>query len=222
MEMKRRDPAEIKADVSSQLFWDGRIDDSDISVDVADGKVILSGSVPSFSDRWEAEDDAWSIPGVRSVDNRLKVSPVISPAMEDDQIRARVENVLDWSPTIDATRISVSVAGGVVTLSGSVDSYWQRTRAWDLASGVSGVVDVINDLTASPPQEIPDEDIRNDIMNTLSRNTLIDASRVNVNVADGIVTLTGSVEDYNAYRTVYQIANFTSGVIDVHNDLVIA
>lgn len=220
MEMRRRDPEEIKADVSSQLFWDGRIDDSDIAVDVADGKVILSGSVPSFSDRWEAEDDAWAIPGVRAVDNRLKVSPVVSPALEDEQIRARVLNVLDWSPTVDASRIKVFVTGGVVTLAGSVDSSWQKTRAWDLATGVSGVVDVVNDLSVSPPQEISDEDIKNDILSTLSRNTLIDSDRVRVDVSDGIVTLTGSVDDYNAYRTVAQIANYTIGVIDVRNEIV--
>jgi osmotically-inducible protein OsmY len=221
MEMRRRDPEEIRADVSSQLFWDNRIDDSDIAVDVADGRVVLSGTVPSFSDRWEAEDDAWSIPGVRSVDNRLKVTPVISPALEDEQVKARVRNVLDWSPTVDASGINVSVSGGVVTLTGNVDSSWQRTRAWDLASGVSGVVDVINELTVSPPQLISDEDIRNDILSTLARNTLIDASRVNVGVDDGIVTLTGSVDDYNAFRTVYQVANYTTGVIDVNNDLTI-
>jgi osmotically-inducible protein OsmY len=221
MEMRRRDPQEIRADVSSHLFWDSRIDDSDISVDVSDGTVILSGSVPSFPDRWEAEDDAWSIPGVRTVDNRLKVSPVMSPALEDDQVRARVEKVLAWSPAIGASRVRVSVQGGVVTIEGTMDSYWQKARARDLAAGVSGVVDVADGLSVSPPHEISDEDIRNDILGTLARNTLVDTSRVNVEVGGGIVTLTGAVDDYNAYRTVYQIANYTTGVIDVRNDLVI-
>jgi hyperosmotically inducible protein len=158
---------------------------------------------------------------VRAVDNRLKVSPMVSPALEDDQIRARVKSVLEWSPTIDASRITVEVTGGVVTLYGNVASTWQKTRAWDLASGVSGVVDVVNDLSVSPPREISDEDIRNDIMSTLARNTFIDSSRVNVNVDDGVVTLTGSVGDYNASRTLQQIANYTTGVIDVRNELTI-
>jgi hyperosmotically inducible periplasmic protein len=221
MEMRRRDPDDIRADVSSQLFWDSSLDSSDIIVDVEGNRVILTGSVPSYADRWEAETDAYAIPGVTSVDNRIDVRPDVSPLPSDEDIRLRVENVLDWNPIIDASGISVSVAGGVVTLSGTVDSYWQKDRARDIVTNVSGVVDAIDELKVMPPEEIPDEEIRDDILNALDRS-YVDASGVDVAVNDCIVTLAGTVFSYGDYRAIEQIADFTNGVCDVNNNLVIA
>lgn len=221
MEMRRRPPDDVRDDVSSQLFWDSSLDSSDIDVEVNGNTVILTGSVPSYADRWEAEEDAYAIPGVAYVDNRLAVRPAISPLPSDEDLRARVENILDWNPVIDASGITVSVDRGAVTLSGVVDSYWQKDRAWDLASNVSGVVEVADTLTVLPPEEIPDEEIRDDILSALDRS-YVDASGVNVSVQDCVVTLDGQVYNYNDYRTVEQIADFTGGVCDVNNNLVIA
>ncbi|HQI02743.1 MAG TPA: BON domain-containing protein, partial [Deltaproteobacteria bacterium] len=77
MELSREE--KIRDDVNTHLVWDNRIDAKDIRVEVVGSRVILIGTVPSYSDRWQAEDDAYSIPGVRSVDNRLKVVPAVSP-----------------------------------------------------------------------------------------------------------------------------------------------
>ncbi len=220
MELSRSE--RIRDEVNSNLVWDNRIDATNINVDVVDGRVILTGTVPSYSDRWEAEDDAYSIPGVRYVDNRLKVVPTVSPIPSDADIRLRVENVLHRNPSIDASRILVSVENGAVTPNGTVPSYWLKDKTHDIASGVSGVVDVINDLRVHLPEETTDRAIRRDILNTLERHTLIDTGRVNVKVSRGIVTLSGTVDGYNDFRTVEEIAKFTNGVVDVINELVIA
>jgi osmotically-inducible protein OsmY len=221
MEMRRRMPDDIRADVSSQLFWDSSLDSSEINVDVTQDKVILTGSVPSYADRWEAEIDAYSIPGVTSVDNRIEVRPMISPLPSDGDLSTRVANVLDWNPVIDASGITVSVTGGVVTLSGTVDSFWQKGRARRIAANVSGVVDVVDNLRVLPLEDIPDEDIREDILSALERS-YVDAGDVDVSVEACIVTLSGKVYGYSDYRTVEGIANFTSGVCDVRNNLAIA
>ncbi|HNY64241.1 MAG TPA: BON domain-containing protein [Deltaproteobacteria bacterium] len=219
--MRRRMPDDIRADVSSQLFWDSSLDSADINVEVEEDKVVLTGSVPSYADRWEAEVDAFSIPGVKAVDNRIEVRPMISPAPSDRDLATRVANVLDWNPIIDATGISVSVTGGVVTLSGRVDSFWQKKRARRIAANVSGVVDVVDDLRVVPLEEIPDEDIRNDILSALERS-YIDASDVEVFVDGCVVILKGTVYGYTDYRAAESIAAFTNGVCDVRNQLTIA
>ncbi|HQG31291.1 MAG TPA: BON domain-containing protein [Deltaproteobacteria bacterium] len=220
MERGRR-PEDIMVDVSTQLFWDNRINDSNINIEVSGSRVILTGTVPSSTDRWEAEEDAYSIPGVSYVENRLRVNPAAYPEPNDLEIRSRVENVLDWNPTIDTSRIEVQAHDGVVILKGFVDTYWQKTRAWEIASNVSGVREVINELKVKPPEEITDEDIENDIKRAFARTRYVDTDRVDVSVENGIVTLKGTVGDYYAYRTVQEIANYTSGVIEVHNRLVI-
>jgi osmotically-inducible protein OsmY len=220
-QMEKRRSEDIRADVSSQLFWDNRIDESNVNVDVTEGRVILTGTVPTYSDRWQAEDDAYSIAGVRYVDNRLRVSPTTFPVPGDTEVASNIRNVLEWNPTIDSSRIDVSVSDGIVTLSGAVDSYWQKSRAGYLVANVGGVVDVSNLLRVEPVGTESDEDIRRDVLTTLARNTFIEADRINVHVSDGTVTLTGTVDDYFAWRTAEDVAKFTSGVVDVHNDLVI-
>lgn len=218
---KGRRSEDIMVDVSTQLFWDNRINDSNINIEVSGDRVILTGTVPSSSDKWEAEEDAYSIPGVSSVENRLRVNPSAYPEPSNLEIRSRVENVLDWNPTIDTSGIDVSAHDGVVVLKGVVDSYWQKTRAWDIASNVKGVREVVNELKVAPPEEITDEDIQSDLERAFARSRYVDTNRVSVSVRNGIVTLSGTVGDYYAYRTVQEIANYTNGVIDVRNQLVI-
>ncbi len=219
---EKRRSEEIRADVSSQLFWDNRIDESNINVDVSDGRVILTGTVPTYSGRWQAEDDAYLISGVRYVDNRLQVSPTTFPVPGDTELASNIRNILEWNPTLDSSRIKVLAHEGIVTLTGSVDSYWQKSRVEYLVSNVGGVIDVQNLLQVETAVGISDQDIKRDIESTLARNTLIDSTRIKVQVNDGVVTLSGTVDDYLTCRTAQDIAKYTSGVIDVLNDQVIA
>lgn len=65
---------------------------------------------------------------------------------DDDQIRVNVETVLAEDSWLDASEISVNVTGGVVTLTGTVESREAKRRAEDLAGQILGVKDVQNNL----------------------------------------------------------------------------
>ncbi len=218
-----RKPEEIKKDVYSQLIWDTRVNESDINVEVSDGKVVLTGLVPTCPDRLEAEDDAYAVSGVRYVDNGLRVSyPPSFPTPRDPDIASKVRSLLEWNPNIDSKRIDVAVDCGQVTLMGSVGSIWQKYNAEHITENVSGVIGVRNQLKVEPPRTVTDEDIRTDIISSLVRNSFPDVTMVNVHVKDSIVTLSGTVNDYFECRTAEDIARYTNGVVDVNNNLVIA
>ncbi len=223
MTVATRSAEDIRNDVREQLTWDTRVDSSSIEVDVVDATVILSGTVPTYPDRNQAQTDALQVPGVAGVDNRLVVSfPSAYVIPPDAEISFNVTSALSWSPSVDGTRIHVAVDQGVVTLSGTVDSYWQKHRAEEIAANTSGVTDVRNELAVAPtaPAAV-DEDIRREILTALERNTSIDINRVNVEVNNGVVTLTGAVSDYAAFRAVQDAARYTSGILEVNNNLTI-
>lgn len=49
--------------------------DVDITVDVKNGEVTLTGTVPNKRVKYAAGDDAWWVPGVVDVDNKIELAP---------------------------------------------------------------------------------------------------------------------------------------------------
>lgn len=64
-----------------------------------------------------------------------------------------------------------------------------------------------------------DERIREDVSEALTRSHDVDATNIDVSVTDGLVTLTGSVDDRHAKRMAEDVAQDVSGVRDVQNQL---
>src|SRR5690242_10999326 len=63
----------LEFDVKDTLDWDSAIDDRRIDVKADDGHVTLTGSVPSYYEKVRATEDAWSVGGVKTLDNELLV-----------------------------------------------------------------------------------------------------------------------------------------------------
>ena len=69
----------------------------------------------------------------------------------DSEIQQDVARELSWDTRVSPTEVGVQVSKGVVTLSGTVDS-WAKVRAAEKAAHrVVGVLDVANDLSVKLP-----------------------------------------------------------------------
>jgi osmotically-inducible protein OsmY len=75
-----------------------------------------------------------------------------SVALDDAEITARVKASFFAEPGLKTLQISVDTVKGVVTLTGSVDTPENKTRAKDLAAAVAGVKDVDNRLVPMSPK----------------------------------------------------------------------
>ena len=64
----------IREDVCELLTQDPDVDASEVTVEVKDGQVILTGTVDSRDAKWLAEDIAEAVSGVKNVVNKLKAS----------------------------------------------------------------------------------------------------------------------------------------------------
>ncbi len=145
--------AEIKKVVIDELYWDDRVDASKIMVQVDSGKVVLTGNVPSYMARDRVEAAVLRIRGVTRIENKLTVLYTGFPA--DKEIRFSIQNLITANPELRKEDIRISVVGGVVTLEGSVTSYWKKTQARKVACGAEGVLDVVNRLTVVPTARCP-------------------------------------------------------------------
>ncbi len=212
-----------KQDVIDQLVWDDRVNANDVFVNVENGSVQLKGKVPNISAKFAAASDAYMVDGVTSVDNQLKVEfPERETIPEDAQITSNVSNMLLWSDSIDSSDISVKTENGVVTLTGSVNSYWEKAEAEDIAASALGVADVVNLLNVNLTGTFIDAEIETDIENAFRRSLLIDEEKIDVTVVNGLATLTGTVNSYQVKRIALDIASYTAGVTDVIDELVVA
>lgn len=112
----------------------------------------------------------------------------------DREIQADVLAEFQWDQSIQASEIGVAVKDGVVTLTGTVDSFLKKWRAEEAAHRVAGVNAVANDITVRTLGERTDADIAAAALHALKWNAGVQADRIHVTVDKGWVTLKGDVE----------------------------
>lgn len=212
--------AVIKKRIVDDLYWDTSIDAAKVLVKVDTGRVTLTGTVSSYTARSRATDAAYRIPDVIWVDNRLTVRyPEAVPS--DADIRKSVVDNLAADPDLDRTDIRVLVKGGTVTLEGSVDEYWKKGEAGRTSCRTRGVCDIVNRLTVVPTRSVADKAIADDVRAALERNFNGRTEEMTIEVVEGVVTLSGTVPSWVSRRAAVNAAEFTRGVVDVIDDLVV-
>jgi osmotically-inducible protein OsmY len=76
---------DLRAGVLNALYWDLRVPRHQLSVDVENGWVTVSGTVDFPYQRSSAEFDARSVPGVVGVTNLIRLTEAQHPAHRADQ-----------------------------------------------------------------------------------------------------------------------------------------
>ncbi|MGI9247134.1 MAG: BON domain-containing protein [Steroidobacteraceae bacterium] len=121
-----------------------------IDVETYRGVVQLGGFVDSAEQKARATELARGITGVKDVRNDLRVSDAdqstVGQTIDDGMITAQIKAKLIADTRTDAYKINVETKGGVVQLTGFVDSEDAKRQASEVARTVNGVSKVANDL----------------------------------------------------------------------------
>jgi osmotically-inducible protein OsmY len=148
-------------------------------------------------------------------------APMIG-SMTDHELQHEVRGELKWDPSVDATRIAVSVNDGVVTLSGRVSTYPEKVAAEKAAKRVRGVRAVANEIEVVPDgAPPPDEEIAREALKALKWNIFVPSRKIKVSVSDGWVTLYGEVNWQFQKQAAEDAVSSLLGVKGVNNRIMV-
>lgn len=208
---------QIQSDVLNELKWDPKVEASDIGVTVQDGAVTLTGTVTNYPAKLAAEQAAKRVKGVRAIAKEIKVELEHANRNTDEEIAKRVAHVLDWSISIPDHNIMAEVSKGHVTLTGDVDWQYQRMKAERQIEEIRGVVEVTNHIKIRP--RATDPEVRRAIISALHRHATLEASKIDVAIVDGKVTLSGDVDATFEKELIEDAVWSALGVTEVLNHL---
>ena len=116
--------------------------------------------------------------------------------MDDRTLKTAIIDELDWRPSVNAKDIAIGADGGVVTLSGHVGSYAEKfdvEKAVKHIQGVKAIVDKL-EVRLSGSGLLADDEIAKRVLQSLSWAATVPKDKVQVQVENGWVTLTGELE----------------------------
>jgi osmotically-inducible protein OsmY len=208
--------SQLQKDVNAELEWEPSIHAEHIGVEVKQGVITLAGEVESYAEKWKAERAALRVSGVRALTTELKVRiPGLSQRTDAD-IAAAVENVLGWTSSLPEGAVKVMVEAGWVTLTGAVESHYQRQAATDAVRTLLGVTGVSDQIGIKPSvTAVAATAVKADIEAALKRTSIADAQNISVAVHGQDVTLSGTVQSWNERDTANNSAWGTPGVRNV-------
>jgi osmotically-inducible protein OsmY len=139
----------------------------------------------------------------------------------DEEIGRDVRRALEWDRRVQPSDIAAAVLRGIVTLTGTVDSLFQRWAAEDVAASVRGVRGVTNDIEVRLPvgHERNDVDLSLAVARALALDPALAERAVTAIVFSGQVTLEGDVEDPREKDTAARNASQVFGVREVVNHI---
>ncbi len=135
------DDEEIATAAVNRLKWDATIPNSVIKAKVENGMITLTGEVEWHYQQEAAADDVRGLRGVIGVSNQI----TIKPKPDTSRIREDILAALDRS-WFDPATITVSAQGGKVTLTGNVESWYERDEAGSTAWAAPGTTSVENNI----------------------------------------------------------------------------
>ena len=182
--------------------------------------VTLTGHVGSYAQKLAAISAVRRVKGVHGIADEIEVRYSSDETTSDDEIAKRAINVLSWDSVVPSNAIQVTVRDGLVTLTGKVNWYYQKSSAERDVRRLSGVRGVVNNVEIEPHAK-PDN-VRKKIEAALKRHAEIEAKDIRVTVRDDDeVLLEGKVRNWDEKLAVDNAAWSAPGVKNVKDQLTI-
>jgi hyperosmotically inducible periplasmic protein len=220
----------IETSARNSFVFKTYLQGDDIKIQSKDGAVTLTGIVNENYHKTLAQETVSGLPGVRSVDNRLKVKGASPTTNSDAWLRDKVKVALLFHRNVRAASTEVDVKDGIATLRGNAESQAQKELSTEYARYVEGIRDVKNEMTVSDTSKIPhrtmgekidDASISAQVNMTLLNHRSTSVLNTTVKTKLGVVTVGGKAKNSAEIELVSKLVNDIAGVKSVKNRMTI-
>jgi len=212
---------QLRDDILDELAYEPIVDAAHVGVAVENGVVTLTGHVSSYAQKLAALAAVRRVKGVHGIADEIEVRYASDETTTDDEIASRALNVLSWDSVVPIDAVQVTVRDGLITLTGEVHWYYQKSSAERDVRGLAGVRGVVNNIEIKPHAK-PDN-VKKRIEAALKRHAEVEARDIRVTVRDDDeVLLDGKVRNWDEKRAVEKAAWSAPGVKNVKDRLTIA
>jgi osmotically-inducible protein OsmY len=220
----------IESSAAKSYVFKTYLKDDSIKTESKDGVVTLTGTVAEASHKSLAQDTVTGLPGVKSVDNQLRVKGGQPAEHSDTWISMKVKSALLFHRNVSATGTKVYVNKGIVTLQGEASSQAEKELTTEYARDVDNVKEVKNLMTiATTPatasetmgDKIDDASITAQVKSSLMSHHSTSALKTGVETTDGVVTVSGIAKNDAEKSLVTKLVTDINGVNSVINNMTI-
>lgn len=209
--------ATLREAIEKSIASEGLAAAGQVGVLVRAGRVHLFGNVPSYAVRCGALQAARRIAGAHNVFVDLRVQP---NGVGDEELAARARAIIRWSALVPEDSVTVAVAGGVLTLSGTLATRSQHQGLLAQMVPLAGLVDLVDRIAIGTSTGLLPLAAR--IRNALREHAGADAERVRFELADdGCVRIEGELSDWRSHRAIMDALRTLEGVRRIEDAITI-
>ncbi|MBD3271946.1 MAG: BON domain-containing protein [Elusimicrobia bacterium] len=219
---------EIVPEIKQRLAYDPYINEDLISVEIDNSTVTLHGTVGSRFEKKRIIARSYVYGVYDVVADRVTVYPRLNDPMKkksyqqhvgDKDIRTALILAFSYDPYVDSGDITVSVADGVVRLSGTVEHRRSKHAAVKNAYNTLGVTRVTDEIAVRPPDLYTDTQITDTVTMLIRLDAILERFDLVVWSRNNNVYLNGTVDTFYEKKRAEQIADGVRGVVDVTNHI---
>ena len=210
----------LRQDILDEFEFDPRFDGQHIGVAVDKNVVSLTGHVKSYAEKVSVIAAARRVKEVHAIADEIEVRYPYQTTTADDQIAKRALDILNWDTLVPSKAVDVLVHNGWVTLTGTVDWYYQKTSADEDVRKLAGVCGMTNNIVIKP--HVDSANVKTKIEAALKRHADVEAKAIRVTVQGGNkIVLEGKVDNWEERFAVENAAWSAQGVASVDDRLTI-
>jgi osmotically-inducible protein OsmY len=141
--------------------------------------------------------------------------------MTDSELKRVVETALNGEVRLRGRDIAVAIEDGQVVLKGQVSELAEKRLAVNLIRRMREVGDVKDQLRIFTSTEMTDRQIQQHVEDGLEQDSAVHHQQLRAAVANGVVTLTGTLDNVEEKCFAGLIAWWVPGVTDVDNQITV-